>query len=76
MINFIKENWSYICTGLFGLIVLASVIVKMTKTTKDDGVVSKIIGFLDHFSVAKTARDKALIEVAEAVMGEEKKEIK
>lgn len=73
MIEFLKENWAYICTGLFGLIVLASVIVKMTPSTKDDGVVSKIIGFLDHFSIAKTARDKKLLEVAEDVM-EQKKE--
>ena len=48
----------------------------MTPSTKDDGVVSKIIGFLDHFSIAKTARDKKLLEVAEDVMAEEKKETK
>ena len=74
MIDFIKENWSYICTGLFGLVVLASVIVKLTPNTKDDSVVSKIVSFLDKFSIAKTARDKQLIEVAEDVMSQEKKE--
>ena len=72
MIEFIKENWSFICTGLFGLIVLASVIVKLTPNTKDDSVVSKIVSFLDKFSIAKTARDKQLIEVAEDVLKEKK----
>ena len=72
MINFIKENWSYICTGLFALIVVASAIVKMTPSTKDDGVVAKIISFLDHFSIAKTKRDKELLEIADEVIKEEK----
>ena len=72
MIDFIKANWSYICTGLFGLVVVASVIVKMTPNTKDEGVLAKIVSILDHFSVAKTARDKKLIEVAEDVLNEKK----
>jgi len=76
MINFIKENWSFICTGLFTLVVLASVIVKLTPNTKDDGIVSKIINFLDHFSIAKTERDKELIKIGKDVIEEEEKEIK
>ena len=74
MIDFIKENWSYIVSGLFAIIVVASAIVKMTPSTKDEGVLAKIVQFLDHFSIAKTARDKKLIEVAEDILDQEKKE--
>ena len=76
MIDFIKQNWSYICSGLFVLIALASVIVKLTPNTKDDGIVAKIIGVLDHLSIAKTKRDKELLEVAQDVLNGEKKEEK
>lgn len=72
MIEFIKENWAYICTGLFGLVVLASVIVKLTPNTTDDSFIARIVSILDHFSVAKTARDKKLIEVAQDVLKEKK----
>ncbi len=76
MIDFIKANWSYIMSGILGLIVVASVIVKLTPSTKDEGVLAKIVSILDHFSVAKTARDKKLIEVAEDILDQEDKESK
>lgn len=76
MIDWIKENWPYICTGLLSLIAVASVIVKLTPNTGDDNIVAKIINFLDHFSIAKTDRDKKLIEVAQDVLNGEKEEKK
>jgi len=74
--SWITENWAYICSGLFGLVVLATIIVKFTPTTKDDSVMHKIISFIDHFSLAKTADDKALIEVAKHIDESKKEEAK
>ena len=75
MVEFVKSNWSEI---LIAIVFFASVIVKLTPTQKDDSILKKIIGFLDNFSVAKTANDKQLIqfakENAEKATEEESKE--
>lgn len=68
MWNWIVQNWAYILSALFGVIVVASIIVKLTPTTKDDSVLGKIIGVIDHLSLAKTANDKKLIEIAKENM--------
>lgn len=74
MIEFIKQNWPYILSGICGLIVVASVVVKLTPNTKDDGIVAKIIKVLDYFSIVKTARDKKMISFAEDILNEKKEE--
>jgi MFS superfamily sulfate permease-like transporter len=68
MWNWIVTNWPYILSALFGVVVVASIIVKMTPTTKDDSVLGKIVSFIDHFSLAKTANDKKLIEIAKETL--------
>ena len=76
MWNWIVENWPYILSGICGVIFVASVIIKLTPSQKDDTVLGKIIAFIDHFSIVKTARDKQLIEYAEEVLNSKKKEAK
>lgn len=73
MWNWIVTNWPYILSIFCGVVVVASVIVKLTPTTKDDSVLGKIIAFLDHFSIVKTANDKKLIEIAKDNLKEEGK---
>ena len=73
MWNWIVTNWSYILSCFFGLIVVASIIVKLTPTTKDDSVLGKIIALIDHLSIAKTANDKELIEIAKDNLKKEAK---
>ena len=68
MWNWIVQNWAYILSALFGVIVVASIIVKLTPTTKDDSVLGKVIAVIDHLSLAKTANDKKLIEIAKENM--------
>ena len=70
--NWIVENWSYVLSALFGVIVAASIIVKLTPSTKDNDFMSKLIGILDKLSIAKTDNDKKLIEIAKETL--EKKE--
>lgn len=71
LIEFVKSNWSYILSSFFGVIALASIIVKITPNKKDDEVLGKILSFLDHISIAKTDRDKELIDLAKKIKGEE-----
>ena len=68
MINWIAENWAYILSAFFGVIVVASIVVKLTPNTKDDSVMGKIVGVLDKLSIAKTANDKALIDMAKSYL--------
>ena len=68
MINWIVANWAYILSGILGVIVVASIVVKLTPTIKDDSVLGKIVGVLDKLSIAKTANDKALIEMAKSYL--------
>lgn len=68
MINWIIANWAYILSGILGVIVVASIVVKLTPTTKDDSIMGKIVGVLDRLSIAKTANDKALIEMAKSYL--------
>ncbi len=64
IINWIRDNIGNICTIICSVILVSSVIVKITPSTKDNEVLGKIINFLDKFSVAKTADDKKAIENA------------
>lgn len=70
IITWIVSHIQVILSILFGVIFVCSLIVKLTPNTKDEEVLTKIIGFLDNFSVVKTAKDKDLIERAKKNMGE------
>lgn len=64
MIDWIISNWSYVLSGIFALIVVASIVVKLTPSKKDDSFLAKLIDVLDRLSLAKTAKDKELIRIA------------
>ena len=53
-----------ICTIVCGVIMVSSIIVGLTPSTKDNEILGKIISFLDKFSIAKTADDRKCIEDA------------
>lgn len=74
MIEWIIQNLPYILSGILGVIVVASIIVKLTPNTKDNDVLGNIIGFLDKFSIAKTANDKELIRIAKENIEKKKEE--
>lgn len=61
-INFIKDN--YITIGaIYGAVVaLATIIVKLTPTTKDDSVLAWIIKAVDIFSTVNTKEDQKKID--------------
>lgn len=66
--NWLVTNWSYIGCGILGLIIVATIVVKLTPSEKDDTVVGKIINFLSkNVSLVLTDRQKQLLEQAEKI---------
>lgn len=50
-ITFVKDHWDDILAVIGGLVTVASVIVKLTPTTKDDTALARVLKVLDQFSV-------------------------
>lgn len=51
MLEYIKTNWQDILAIIGGVVSVASVVVKLTPTQKDDTVLDKIISVLVYFSI-------------------------
>ena len=49
MIDYIQQNWATVVEVVLAVIGLASVIVKITPTTKDDEILGKIKNFISKF---------------------------
>ena len=64
IINFIQTHWDEILAIVGGIISTASIIVKLTPTTKDDKILKYIIGFLAKFSIFNTKEDQERINNA------------
>lgn len=64
IIGWVAGNIGSICTIVCGVILVASVIVKLTPSTKDNEILGRIISILDKVSIAKTADDRKCIEDA------------
>lgn len=59
MIEYIINNWSSIAEGIAAIIGVASIIVKLTPTLKDDNVLLPIVKFIGKFiALNKTVNDK------------------
>lgn len=64
IIGWVLAHVGDVCTVVCGVVFASSLIVALTPSVKDDAFLGKVIGFLDHLSVAKTADDRKLIEEA------------
>ena len=62
MIDYITNNAETILAWIGGIVSCASIIVKLTPTTKDDSVLEKIINVLDHFSVFNTKKNQEKLD--------------
>ena len=58
--NFIVKHWVEIVAIYTGLVTIASIIVKWTKTLKDDNIVLPIIKILAKIALNRNIDDKAL----------------
>lgn len=56
--NWLAEHWNDILAWIGGIVSAASIIVKLTPTTKDDGIVDKTIKILDYVSIVQTKKNE------------------
>lgn len=64
VISFIQIHWDEILAVIGGIVSTASIIVKLTPTTKDDKILKYIIDFLAKFSIFNTKEDQEKISNA------------
>lgn len=62
MFETIITNAETILAWIGGIVSCASIIVKLTPTTKDDTVLEKVINFLDYFSVFNTKKNQQKLD--------------
>lgn len=63
-INFIQNHYDELLAIIGGIVSIATIIVKLTPSTKDDEVLGKIINFLAKFSIINTKEDQKKIDNA------------
>ena len=63
-ISYIQNHWDDLLAIISGIVSVASIIVKLTPTTKDDNVLNAIVNFLAKFSVVNTSADQQKIDNA------------
>ena len=63
-INFIQNHYDELLAIIGGVVSIASIIVKLTKTDKDNKILEKIINFLAKFSIVNTSADQQKIDNA------------
>ena len=64
IISFIQNHWDELLAIIGGVVSIASIIVKLTPTTKDDNVLNTIVNFLAKFSIVNTSVDQKKIDNA------------
>jgi len=60
--EWITQNWDSVLAVIGGVVALASAIVKITPSVKDDAILAKVVAFLSYFSVVNTKKDQAAID--------------
>lgn len=63
-ISFIQNHWDELLAIIGGIVSVASIIVKLTPTMKDDNVLNAIVNFLAKFSIINTKEDQQKIDNA------------
>lgn len=62
IITFITERYDELLAIIGGVVSIASIIVKLTPSTKDDEVLNKIVLILEKFSIFNTKDHQKLLE--------------
>lgn len=62
IVTWIKDNYVTIAAIYGAVVALATIIVKLTPTTKDDSVLSWVVKAVDFFSTANTKENQAKID--------------
>lgn len=64
VLTFIQNHYDELLAIIGGVVSIATIIVKLTPTDKDNKVLEKIINFLAKFSVINTKEDQKKINNA------------
>ncbi len=64
IISFIQNHYDELLAIIGGIVSVASIIVKLTPTTKDDNVLNTVINFLAKLSIVNTSLDQKKIDNA------------
>lgn len=64
IITFLKLHYDDILAIIGGIVSIATIIVKLTPSTKDDEILNKIINVLSKLSIINTKEDTKIIEEA------------
>lgn len=64
IITFLKLHYDDILAIIGGIVSIATIIVKLTPSTKDDEILNKIINILSKLSIINTKEDTKIIEEA------------
>lgn len=62
MLEYITTHTETILAWIGAVVSCASIIVKLTPTTKDDSVLEKVVNFLDYFSVVNTKKNQEKLD--------------
>ena len=64
VISFIQNHYDELLAIIGGVVSIATIIVRLTPSTRDDEVLEKIINFLAKFSIINTKEDQKKINNA------------
>ena len=64
IMTFLKLHYDDILAIIGGIVSIATIIVKLTPSTKDDEILNKIINVLSKLSIINTKEDTKIIEEA------------
>ena len=62
VINFIQTHYQDILAIIGAIVSIATIIVKITPTEKDDAVLTKIVNMLSKLSLVNTKTDQKIID--------------
>jgi len=62
IINFFQNHSTDLLAIIGSIVSIATVIVKLTPTTKDDAILTKIVNILEKFSLVNTKANQDIID--------------
>ena len=60
--SLVTSHYSELLAIIGGVVSVATIIVKLTPTTKDDEILDKVVNFLAKFSLVNTKKDKKILD--------------
>lgn len=64
VLNFIAEHYDEMLAIIGGIVSIATIIIRLTPSTRDDEILAKIVNILAKFSIVNTKQDTKILEAA------------